>query len=108
MQAGVDKKDLYKVSSIIDRKKAIKYACEINSGNDVILVAGKGHEKYQINGFIKINTCQPIKRYITVEILSNLPVKNNLRITPTIAKIHTAINRYHPKLVSKATKQKGL
>ncbi|MBT6169397.1 MAG: UDP-N-acetylmuramoyl-L-alanyl-D-glutamate--2,6-diaminopimelate ligase [Flavobacteriaceae bacterium] len=55
MQAGVNKKDLYKVSSIIDRKKAIKYACEINSGNDVILVAGKGHEKYQINGENKID-----------------------------------------------------
>ena len=55
MQAGVDKKDLYKVSSIIDRKKAIKFACEINSGNDVILVAGKGHEKYQINGKNKID-----------------------------------------------------
>ena len=55
MQAGVDKKDLYKVSSIIDRKKAIKFACEINSGNDVILVAGKGHEKYQINGENKID-----------------------------------------------------
>jgi len=55
MEAGVDKKDLYKVSSIIDRKKAIKFACEINSGNDVILVAGKGHEKYQINGENKID-----------------------------------------------------
>ncbi len=55
MESGVNKKDLYKVSSIIDRKKAIKFACEINSGNDVILVAGKGHEKYQINGKNKID-----------------------------------------------------
>ncbi len=55
MEAGVDKKDLYKVSSIIDRRKAIKFACEINPGNDVILVAGKGHEKYQINGENKID-----------------------------------------------------
>jgi len=55
MEAGVEKKDLYKVSSIVDRKKAIKFACEINSGNDVILVAGKGHEKYQINGKNKID-----------------------------------------------------
>ena len=51
---GVDKKDLHKVSNIIDRKKAIKYACEINTHNDVILVAGKGHEKFQINGKEKI------------------------------------------------------
>ena len=55
MEAGVDKKDLYKITSIIDRRKAIKFACEINPGNDVILVAGKGHEKYQINGENKID-----------------------------------------------------
>ena len=53
IQSGVDKKDLHKVSNIIDRKKAIKYACEINYGNDVILVAGKGHEKFQILGDVK-------------------------------------------------------
>ena len=55
MEAGVDEKDLHKVSSIVDRRKAIKFACQINQGNDVILVAGKGHEKYQINGENKID-----------------------------------------------------
>ena len=54
IKAGVDDRDLHKVSIIIDRKKAIKYACEINSDNDVILIAGKGHEKFQIQGNRKI------------------------------------------------------
>ena len=52
--SGVDNKDLHKVSIIVDRKKAIKYACELNTEKDVILVAGKGHEKYQIFGDSKI------------------------------------------------------
>ena len=54
IQSGVDNKDLHKVSIIVDRKKAIKYACEFNAEKDVILVAGKGHEKYQIFGDSKI------------------------------------------------------
>lgn len=39
----------------IDRKKAILLACEKSSENDVILIAGKGHEKYQIIGTKKIH-----------------------------------------------------
>tara|TARA_B100001175_G_C19503196_1_gene639355 strand:+ start:53 stop:982 length:930 start_codon:yes stop_codon:yes gene_type:complete len=55
IKSGVEYKDLHKVSIIVDRKKAIKYACEINSKNDVILIAGKGHEKFQIFGDSKID-----------------------------------------------------
>ena len=33
--------------SITDRKEAIKTACSLAEPGDVILVAGKGHEKYQ-------------------------------------------------------------
>ncbi len=33
--------------SVTDRKEAIKLACSMASADDVILVAGKGHEKYQ-------------------------------------------------------------
>ena len=54
IKSGVDKNDLHKVTSFIDRKKAIQFACEINERNDVILVAGKGHEKFQIKGNSKI------------------------------------------------------
>jgi len=36
---------------ITDRKQAIKTACSLSKSGDIILVAGKGHEKYQeING----------------------------------------------------------
>ena len=35
----------------MDRKQAIKTACQLAGPNDIILIAGKGHEKYQeING----------------------------------------------------------
>ena len=40
-----------KILVIIDRKQAIKTACSLSNSGDIILVAGKGHEKYQeING----------------------------------------------------------
>ena len=47
MLAGLEKEDMKKVISIIDRKEAIKTACLLAQPNDVILVAGKGHENYQ-------------------------------------------------------------
>jgi UDP-N-acetylmuramoyl-L-alanyl-D-glutamate--2,6-diaminopimelate ligase len=48
---GVNPKHLKKVLSISDRKEAIKTACSLANEGDVILLAGKGHEKYQeING----------------------------------------------------------
>ena len=37
--------------SIVDRMQAIKTACQLAKTNDIILIAGKGHESYQeING----------------------------------------------------------
>jgi UDP-N-acetylmuramoyl-L-alanyl-D-glutamate--2,6-diaminopimelate ligase len=37
--------------SILDRKQAIKTACQFAEPKDIILIAGKGHEDYQeING----------------------------------------------------------
>jgi UDP-N-acetylmuramoyl-L-alanyl-D-glutamate--2,6-diaminopimelate ligase len=49
MEAGLEEKD--NVLVIEDRKQAIKTACRLATNGDIILVAGKGHEKYQeING----------------------------------------------------------
>lgn len=47
MLAGLDKDDMRKTISIVDRREAIKTACMLAKAGDVILVAGKGHENYQ-------------------------------------------------------------
>ena len=51
MEAGLNTAAKRKYISIIDRKEAIKTAVEFAKPEDIVLVAGKGHEKYQdING----------------------------------------------------------
>lgn len=51
MKAGLDTSETLKVISITDRKEAIQQACLMAATNDVLLIAGKGHEKYQeVNG----------------------------------------------------------
>jgi UDP-N-acetylmuramoyl-L-alanyl-D-glutamate--2,6-diaminopimelate ligase len=47
MQAGVSKSYARKTLVIQDRREAIKTACSMAAENDIILVAGKGHEDYQ-------------------------------------------------------------
>jgi len=51
IEAGVSPEDYKKTVSIAERKQAIKTACQFAKANDIILVAGKGHERYQeVNG----------------------------------------------------------
>jgi UDP-N-acetylmuramoyl-L-alanyl-D-glutamate--2,6-diaminopimelate ligase len=51
MEAGVSPSNKRKTLSIVDRREAIKTACHLAQSGDIILIAGKGHEKYQeING----------------------------------------------------------
>lgn len=47
MKAGVKVTQAKKVLTILDRREAIRTACMLADGSDVILVAGKGHEDYQ-------------------------------------------------------------
>ena len=47
MEKGIPMADLRKSLSITDRREAIKAAVSFAKPGDVILVAGKGHEKYQ-------------------------------------------------------------
>jgi UDP-N-acetylmuramoyl-L-alanyl-D-glutamate--2,6-diaminopimelate ligase len=47
MQAGVNAAAKKKVISIADRKEAIKTAVSLATNDDIVLIAGKGHEKYQ-------------------------------------------------------------
>ena len=48
MLAGLDVTQKSKSLTIVDRREAIKTACAIAQKGDVVLVAGKGHEDYQI------------------------------------------------------------
>ncbi|OJX52072.1 MAG: UDP-N-acetylmuramoyl-L-alanyl-D-glutamate--2,6-diaminopimelate ligase [Flavobacterium sp. 38-13] len=51
MEKGVEPQNYKKTLAIVDRKQAIKTACQLAQPNDIILIAGKGHETYQeING----------------------------------------------------------
>jgi UDP-N-acetylmuramoyl-L-alanyl-D-glutamate--2,6-diaminopimelate ligase len=65
-------KGLYKI--IENRKEAIKFAMRIAWKNDIILIAGKGHETYQeLKGGKKINFDE---RIVIKEILDNMLDKN--------------------------------
>jgi len=48
MAAGLTEEELRSTLIIEDRESAIKTACTIAQSEDVILIAGKGHEDYQI------------------------------------------------------------
>ena len=47
MVSGVMPLNSVKTISIANRKEAIKTACQLAKSNDIILIAGKGHEKFQ-------------------------------------------------------------
>ncbi len=47
MEKGVEPQNYRKTVAVVDRKQAIKIACQLARPNDIILIAGKGHETYQ-------------------------------------------------------------
>jgi UDP-N-acetylmuramoyl-L-alanyl-D-glutamate--2,6-diaminopimelate ligase len=47
MEAGIAPQHYKKSITITDRYQAIKTACQLAQPNDIILIAGKGHETYQ-------------------------------------------------------------
>ena len=53
VEAGVAPENYKKTISITDRKQAIKTACKLANQRDIILIAGKGHETYQIIGDVR-------------------------------------------------------
>lgn len=48
MLAGLDEHQKQRTLTLVDREQAIRTACFMAKPGDVILVAGKGHENYQI------------------------------------------------------------
>ncbi len=55
MEKGVEAQNVRKILSIENREQAIKIACQIAHENDIILIAGKGHETYQEANGIRID-----------------------------------------------------
>jgi UDP-N-acetylmuramoyl-L-alanyl-D-glutamate--2,6-diaminopimelate ligase len=47
MKAGLDPVTSRKTITVVNRREAINAACAMAAAGDIILVAGKGHEKYQ-------------------------------------------------------------
>lgn len=68
MEAGVGAHQTMKVLSILDRDQAIKTAVSLAQPKDIILIAGKGHEKYQeINGVKHpFDDFDVVKNYFTI------------------------------------------
>ena len=66
MEAGVQPQDYKKTLTIADRDQAIKTAVSMAEPNDIILVAGKGHETYQdVKGAkTTFNDMEVVKKYL--------------------------------------------
>ena len=66
MKAGLTEEELRSTLVIEDRAAAIQTACTLAQRGDVILVAGKGHEDYQIIKGVKhhFDDHEVVKRYI--------------------------------------------
>ncbi|MFM9004342.1 MAG: UDP-N-acetylmuramoyl-L-alanyl-D-glutamate--2,6-diaminopimelate ligase [Flavobacteriales bacterium] len=47
MKEGLDPAMMKKTLAVTDRREAIKLACTLANGGDIVLIAGKGHERYQ-------------------------------------------------------------
>ncbi|MBM77751.1 MAG: UDP-N-acetylmuramoyl-L-alanyl-D-glutamate--2,6-diaminopimelate ligase [Crocinitomicaceae bacterium] len=66
---GIDFEKQSNALSISNRKEAIKTACSMARSGDIVLIAGKGHEKYQIIGD---NTSHFDDMETTIEILTQM------------------------------------
>ncbi len=55
IEKGVEPQDYKKILSITDRKQAIRTACQLAKENDIILIAGKGHETYQETDGVRVD-----------------------------------------------------
>ncbi len=67
--AGITNEGKKKVIQIGNRDEAIEYAYRLSRENDIILVAGKGHEDYQIIGEVKyhFSDVEQLEKYGAVQ-----------------------------------------
>jgi UDP-N-acetylmuramoyl-L-alanyl-D-glutamate--2,6-diaminopimelate ligase len=73
IEEGIKKtKGKYKI--IVNRKKAIEHALRIAQKNDLVLIAGKGHENYQV---LKTGKIHFDDREVVAEVLKRLPESKN-------------------------------
>ncbi len=70
MKEGLNAGQLQKILSITNREEAIKTAVQLAKSGDVILIAGKGHEKYQ--------EIQGVKHPFDDKLILNQTFKNKL------------------------------
>lgn len=72
IQAGVPSDTACDVRVIDDRKSAISMAVELATPQDTLLIAGKGHEDYQILGMetIHFDDCQVAKQMLVKGVVS--------------------------------------
>ena len=113
MIGGLDATQKSKHLSIINRREAIKTACALAQSGDVVLIAGKGHEEYQlIQG---VNTISATKKKLRLQSIISLIIKNalssftiwiNVRLPGRDVQLHIISNRcrfyigtYHVHLV---------
>ncbi len=68
MEKGLSPEFIRKSVSIIDRNEAIKVTCSFAEENDLILLAGKGHENYQEIKGVKypFDDREKIKKYLNI------------------------------------------
>jgi UDP-N-acetylmuramoyl-L-alanyl-D-glutamate--2,6-diaminopimelate ligase len=73
IEKGIEPQYSKRVISITNRKEAIKTACSFARNGDIILVAGKGHEKYQEIKGIKhpFDDKEILKNYLLTNINTN-------------------------------------
>lgn len=66
IKAGVSPSEIHKVIVEVDRRTAIRKAIDLASPGDIVLVAGKGHETYQIfkDKTIHFDDREEIRSYI--------------------------------------------
>ncbi len=69
MKQGLNEEDMKKTLTIIDRKEAIRTALMLAQKNDIVLIAGKGHETYQEIEGVKypFSDVQMVKELINIK-----------------------------------------